>query len=314
MLCSWLLAFPRRRNSDGPFTESGFSPGGGGGSRQTVFREALRDFGYVEGRNITFEYRGAQGKLDRLPELAAELVRLKPDVIVTSGDRPILAAREATRTIPIVMVLSSDPIGLGYIANLARPGDNVTGLTSMSRDLAGKRLELLKEVVPKISRVAILRDPRNPGTGLALKETEVAGEFLKMHLQSLEVRHPDEFVNAFRSAAKERTQALIIFAGGLINTHFSKVLDFAVKHRLPAMYTESESAIAGGLMAYSTSIPDLFRRAATYVDKILKGTKPADLPVEQPMKFELVINLKAAKQIGLTIPPNVLARADKVIR
>lgn len=276
--------------------------------------QSLSELGYQDGKDIAIESRFAEGNLNRLPELASELVSLKVDVIVASGDRPIRAAREATSTIPIVMVISNDPVGLGHIASLARPGGNVTGLTTVSGELASKRLELLKEVIPKASRVTILGDPANPGTAVHFKEAETAARLLKVQLQPLEVRTPQDLKTAFRTAVKGRADALIIVSGGLFGTLRTQIVSSAADHRLPAIYTEGEYVYAGGLMAYAASIPHQFRRAATYVDKILKGAKPADLPVEQPMKFELVINLKAAKQIGLTIPPNVLARADKVIK
>ena len=236
------------------------------------------------------------------------------DCIFTAGGNPTRATKQATVTIPIVMGNPGEPIQAGFVASLARPGGNITGLTSISTDLIGKRLELLKEVVPKISRVAILRDSRNPDTAVTLKETEGAARLLKVQLISLEVRGLDELENVFRSIAKSRADAFVLGGSGLFNTHRTRIIELAVKHRLPAIYTEQEYVLAGGLMTYATSIPDLYRRAATYVDKILKGAKPSDLPVEQPKKFEFIINLKAAKQIGLTIPPNVLVRADRVIR
>jgi putative ABC transport system substrate-binding protein len=284
-------------------------------ARADAFRQGLRDLGYVEGKNIAFEYRRAEGKLVQLPDLAAELVGLKVDIIVAGGNSAIRAAKNATTTIPIVMPHSGDPVVDGFVASLARPGGNITGLTSSpGYELSGKRLELLKETVPKATRVAVLRDPNNPGTALSFKETETAARTLKVHVESVEVRGSKDFETAFRTVAAKRADALLVLAGGLFNTHRVRIVTLAANSRLPTMYNEQEYVLAGGLMAYATNFTDLYRRAAIYVDKILKGTKPADLPVEQPTKFELIINLKAAKQIGLTIPPNVLVRVDKVIK
>jgi putative tryptophan/tyrosine transport system substrate-binding protein len=282
--------------------------------RLDAFCQGLRELGYVEGKNIVIEYRSAEGKLDRLPELAAELVDLKVDCIFAAGGSPTRVAKQATNTIPIVMGNPGDPVQAGFVTSLARPGGNVTGLTSISTDLAGKRLELLKETVPKATRVAVMWNSADPGQALSFKEVEGAARFLKVQLLSLEVRSLEELDNAFRSITKRRVDAFMTGGSGLFGTHRTRIIALAAKHRLPAMYTEQEYVLAGGLMTYATSIPDLYRRAATYVDKILKGTKPADLPVEQPTKFEFVINLKAAKEIGLTIPPNVLVRADRVIK
>ena len=280
--------------------------------RLDAFHQGLRELGYIEGKNIVIEYRSAEGNINRLPELATELVRLKVDCIVTAGDNPTRAAKQATSTIPIIMTSVGDPVGLGFVASLAHPGGNITGLSTITADLAGKRMELLKETIPKLSRVAIFLDPRSLAT--EVKETEAAARLLKVQLIVLEVRSLDELENAFRSSAKSRADAVMISPSGFFNTNQTRLVELAAKHRLPGMYLEQDFVLAGGLMTYATSIPDLYRRAATYVDKILKGAKAADLPVEQPKKFELVINLKAAKQIGLTIPPNVLARADKVIK
>ena len=281
-------------------------------SRLEAFRQGLRELGFIEGKNIAIEYRSAEGKPDRLPGLAAELVRLKVDCIVTAGETPTHAAKQATSTIPIIMTTVGDPVGLGFVASLARPGGNITGLSTYSTDLAGKRLELLKETIPKLSRVAIVSDPRS--LAAEVKATEAAARLLKVQLIFLEVQNLDDLENAFRSIAKSRVDAIVIGTGGFFNTNQTRLVELAAKHRLPGMYIEQEFVVAGGLMTYATSIPDLYRRSATYVDKILKGAKPADLPVEQPIKFEFIINLKAAKQIGLTIPPNVLVRADRVIR
>jgi len=277
-----------------------------------AFQQALRDLGYVEGKNILIEYRYAAGMQDRWPSLVAELVQLNVHVIVSPVGAAIRAAKQATKTIPIVMIITGDPVATGLIDSLARPGGNVTGLTRLTVDLSGKRLELLKEVVPKISRVGVLWDP----TGRASpKDYEAAARALKIQLQSLEVRGPNpDFEGVFQAAIKGRVSGLVTVRTGLNLVYRKQIADLAIKNRLPSMCEASEEVEAGGLMSYSADDDESYRRAATYVDKILKGAKPADLPVEQPMKFEFVINLKTAKQIGLTIPPNVLVRADKVIR
>jgi putative ABC transport system substrate-binding protein len=287
-------------------------------SRAEVIRMALRELGYIEGQNITSEYRYAEGKIDRLPELAAELVRLKVDIIVvTGGDRPIRAARNATKTIPIVMVgTGSDPVKAGYIESLARPGGNITGLTNLTVELGGKRLELLKEAVPKLVRVAVLYDPIIPASVIELKEVvPVAARALGLTVRSWEIRGADGIDGVFAAMGKDHPDGLYVPGGGsLINTNFKRLARFALNNRLPSVYGRKEAVDAGGLIYYGADTADSYRRVAYYVDKILKGAKPGDLPVEQPTKFELVINLKSAKQIGLTIPPNVLARADRVIR
>src|SRR5215813_8038098 len=277
-------------------------------------RQGLRDLGYVEGKNIIIEYRYADEKLDRLPELAAELVQLKVDIIVSGGDIVTRVVKEATSTIPIVMLYDNDPIGSGLIASLARPGGNITGLSSLSAEISGKRLEILKETVPRLSRLAVFGTSTAPVSAQALRETELAAGAFAVKLQYLDVLVPKDIETAFQAASKARADAVLTLSTSVLTSHRKQLIDLAAKSRLPAMYTAQESVEDGGLMSYGVSFPDLFRRAATYVDKILKGAKPVDLPVEQPMKFEFVINLKAAKQIGLTIPPNVLARADKVIR
>jgi ABC-type uncharacterized transport system substrate-binding protein len=282
-------------------------------ARVEAFRQQLRTLGYVEGKNIVIEYRYAEGKPERLPDLAAELVRLKVDVIVIVGGPSVLAAKKASLTIPIVFAGSGDPVGSGFVSSLARPGGNITGLSIMAPDLNGKRLELLKEAFPKVVRVAFLWEGGARGNQ-TLTETEAAAKALSVKLLSLEVRSLDDFDSAFARAKRDGAQALITIAGPLVNTQQSQVLDFAAKNRMPAMYPTSELVEAGGLMSYAPTDADLWRRAADFVDRILKGAKPADLPVEQPTKFEFVINLKTAKQIGLTIPPNVSARADRVIR
>jgi len=283
-------------------------------ARDEAFRQRLRQLGYVEGKNIVIEYRYAEGKGERLPDLAAELVQLKVDVIVTTSAGATLAAKKARGTIPIVIAAAADPVGSGLVSSLARPGGNITGLSLMAPDLDGKRLELLKEAVPKVARVAFLREPGGTRGNLPLTEMEAAAKALGLKLLSLEVRSLDDFESAFARAKRESAQALITTSGPLINTQQRRVLDLAAKNRLPAIYHYSEFVEAGGLMSYAPDNTDGWRRAADYVDKILKGAKPADLPIEQPKKFELIINLKAAKQIDLTIPPSLLARADRVIK
>ena len=280
-----------------------------------AFRQGLRDLGYVEGKNILIEYRYLEGNLDRVPGFVTELLQLKVDVFVSGSLPAIQAAKQATKTIPIVMLTNVDPVATGIVDSLARPGGNITGISRLTQDLSGKRLELLKEVVPGMSRVGVLWDANAPGPAIAFKEYEAAARALKMQLQSLEVRGPTpDLEGAFQAAAKGRASALITVRGAVINRYTKQITDLAIKNRLPSMYEGSMYVEAGGLMSYSADDADQFRRAATYVDKILKGAKPADLPVEQPIKFELVINLKTAKQIGLTIPQWVLMRADKVIK
>jgi putative tryptophan/tyrosine transport system substrate-binding protein len=266
----------------------------------------------VEGKNIVIEWR--YGKLGRDSEVAAELVRLKVDLIVTAGSSATRGAKEATSTIPIVMAQDTDPVGNGFVASLARPGGNITGLATLAPEISGKQLELLKEIVPKLSRVAVLGTSTRPGNAQALRETELAAGTFGVRLQYLDVLSSKDIETAFRTASKGRAEAVLVFGGPVLSSHRTQIADSAANNRLPAIYERAEFMDAGGLMFYGASITEMFRRAATYVDKILKGAKPVDLPVEQPTKFELVINLKAAKQIGLTIPPNVLARADKVIK
>ena len=282
--------------------------------RVEVFRQALRELGYVEGKNIAIEYRYSEGNFRRQKELAAELARLKVAVIVTSGPTSTHAAKEATSIIPIVMTFDSDPVGSGSVASLARPGGNITGLSTLAPEISGKQLELLKESVPQLSRVAVLGSSVNPGNARVIREVEQAARALSLKLQILDVLDPREIESVFPSVSKDRADAIIVLAGTIIIAQRTRIAEMAINSRLPSIYERREFVEAGGLMSYGVSIIDLDRRAAIYVDKILKGTKPADLPVEQPTKFEFVINLRTAKQIGLTIPPNVLARADKVIR
>jgi len=279
-----------------------------------AFRQGLRELGYIEGQNITIEYRFASGRVERLPELAAELVRLKLDVIVTPATPASQAAKQATSTIPIVFAAVADAVGAGLVANFARPGGNITGFTSISSELGGKRLELLKEVAPKASRVAVLYNPADRSNVLMLKELQKSAPALGLTLQPLGVRGPGEFGGAFVAMTRKRAHALFGAAGVLTFEHRKAIVDRAAKSRIPAMWGHRQFVEAGGLMSYAVNYYDQLRRAATYVDKILKGAKPGDLPVEQPMRFELVINMKTAKALGLTIPPSIMVRATEVIQ
>jgi putative ABC transport system substrate-binding protein len=278
-----------------------------------TFAQALRQLGWVEGRNIAFETRQAEVQLDRLPELAAELVRLKVDVIV-GGGAAVHAAKQATKSVPIVFVMDGDPVEEGLVGSLARPGGNLTGLTLISPRLTAKRLEILKEALPKVRRVGVLWNPANPSSALEFREGESAARTQGLKLQSLPVRASGDFEGAFRAAARDRADALLIITDPVIDAHHFQILDFIISNRLPSMHGERTFVEAGGLISYGPSLVDLWQRAATYVDKILKGTRPADLPVEQPTKFELIINLKTAKQIGAAVSPEVLARAARVIK
>ena len=289
----------------------------GESARAEAIRLALRERGHIEGQNIAIDYRYAEGKLDRFSELAAELVRLKVDIIVAAGgDTLVQAAMDATKTIPIVMVgTGSDPVEAGLVESLARPGGNVTGITTLSRELGGKRLELLKEAVPKVARVAVLYDPAIPGTVREIKEDlPIAARGLRLTIQPWEVRAADGFDKVFAALNKQRPDGLYVLRGPLINANQKRIVGFALKSRLPSMYVRREYVDDGGLMSYGADEAESYRRVAYFIDRILKGTKPADLPVEQPMRFELVINLKTAKQIGLTIPQWTLMKADKVIK
>jgi putative ABC transport system substrate-binding protein len=287
-----------------PFGERGFA----------AFRQGLRELGYVEGQNIAIENRWAEGRFERLPDLAAELVGLKVDVIVSVVTQASLAAKHATRTIPIVMVAAGDPLGSGLVASLARPGGNVTGPSSMYSDLVGKQLEVLKEIVPKLSRVAVLWNPANAAwQAQMLKATGIAAKALGLQVQLLEARGPDELEGAFAAMTRERASALLIAIDVILTRHARQIADLAAKRHLPAMYGSSEHVEAGGLISYGPNIPDVFRRAATYVDKILKGANAGELPIEQPTKFDFVINMKTAKALGLTIPRSLLLRADQII-
>jgi len=278
------------------------------------FREGLRDLGYVDGRNILIEYRWAEGKYERFPTLIAEMIALKVELIVTAGTPAALAVKKATTSIPLVMIAVGDPVANGLITSLARPGGKITGLTSISMELEGKRLELLREIVPRLSRVAVLWNPANPVAAILVKDAQVAAEVLRMKLQLVGVQAAEEFDNAFAAIVRERAGALTVLADRLFLHNRDRIVEFTTKRRLTTVYAYVELVEAGGLMSLGPNYAQMHRRAATYVDKILKGTKPADLPVEAPLKFELIINLKAAKQIGLTIPQSVLYRADKVIK
>ena len=279
-----------------------------------AFRQGLRELGWVEGQNIAIEHRYAEGKFERLPELASELVRLPVDVIYAGDFNSAFAAKQATRTIPVVFQTLADPVRAGLVASLARPGENLTGVAGLGPELSGKRLELLKEVIPGLTRVAFLTDPSNMASAPTLRETEIAAQSLRIRLQVIKVTEPNQLEDAFSAMKRNRANALMVNHDPTLAGQRQRILGLVEKARLPAIYVESQWVPDGGLMSYGPNLPHQNRRAATYVDKILKGTKPADLPVEQPIRFELLINLKAAKVIGLTIPPNVLVRADKVIK
>jgi ABC-type uncharacterized transport system substrate-binding protein len=321
-LCAMLFAFSYSASAQQPkkVARIGYLSSGNPASesaRSEPFRQALRELGYIEGQNIAIEYRYAEGKLDRFPELAAELVRLKVDIIAIGGGlRPLQAARNATNTIPIVMLgVAADPVEASLVESLARPGNNVTGLITLSRELGGKRLELLKEAVPKVARVAVLYDPATPQAVLEVKESlPVPARALGLTIRYWEVRDADAFVKVFAALTQERPEGLYVTSSPLVSANGKRIAGLALKSRLPSMYTRREAVDAGGLMSYGADLVDSYRRVAYYVDRILKGAKPGDLPVERPTKFELAINLKTAKQIGLEIPQRVLGRADKVIK
>jgi putative tryptophan/tyrosine transport system substrate-binding protein len=310
------LSFAAEAQQPKKVSKIGFlSPGSAsGGTAVETIRQGLRELGYIEGNNIIIEYRWAEGKLDRLPELAAELVGLGVDIIVTGGTPPVLAAKKATNTIPIVAANADNLVELGVVASLARPGGNVTGLTRVDADFSAKRLELLKESFPKLSRVAVLSHGALGADQEELQEIQAAARTLGVQVQSLTVQEPNQFLDTYAQMIKRRADALIIFTSAFTAFHREQLVELAIKNRLPTMCANAAWSNAGCLISYGPNITALYRRAAVFVDKILKGAKPADLPVEQPTKFEFVINLKAAKQIGLTIPPNVLVRADKVIK
>src|SRR4030095_2036539 len=318
-VCALLLAFGLSAEAQQPtkMPRIGYLSGASPSAireRIEAFRQGLRELGYVEGKNIVIEYRWAEGKPDRLPDLAAELVRLKVDIIVSAGPAVTPHFKQATKTIPIIMAQDSDPVGNGFAASLSHTGGNITGLATLARELSGKQQELLKEIIPKLSRVAVFGSSTEPGNSQTLKEIELAAEALKVKIQYLDIHRPEDIEPALAAARKGRAGAVFVLVSTIFNSNRTQVVELAVKSHLPAIFYSAEYVELGGLMAYGPSYTDLYRRVAIYVDKILKGAKPADLPVEQPMKFELVINLKTAKQIGLTIPPNVLARANKVIK
>ena len=320
-LCSLLLApcSAVEAQQPGKVPRIGYVSGSGDaktpGPLVEGFRQGLRDLGYIEGKNILVEYRYVDEGLDRIPGLVTELVQLKVDVLVATATQAIRAAKQATKTIPVVIASPTDPVAAGFIDSLARPGGNITGVVRLTRELSGKRLELLKEAVPRISRVGVLWDGNAPGPAIAFKEYEAVARGLKLEFQSLEVRGPDPDVDgAFQAAAKGRANAPIVVRSREVDRHLKRIVDLAIKNRLPSVWEGSEFVEAGGLMSYTSDDPANYRRAAYYVDKILKGAKPADLPVEQPTKFEFIINLKTAKQIGVTIPQSLLFRADKVIK
>jgi putative tryptophan/tyrosine transport system substrate-binding protein len=324
--CGWILAIAVAFAMCGAVAEAqqqakvakigwlGSGSSSGPGGNRVVFQQVLREIGYDEGKNIVFEHRFAEGKLDRLPALADELVRLKVDVILTSSTNEALAAKNATRTIPIVFLGGGDPVIDGLVDSLARPGTNITGVTNIAPVLVGKRLELLKETIPKLFRVAVLWDPQGPSSVQQWKESQLPARELGLHLRSMEIRNANDFENAFKETTKAGSAALAVTSSRFINSYFKEIVGLARKNRLAAIGARGDFAESGGLMSYGADQGELFRRAAVFVAKILKGAKPADLPVEQPKKFEFIINLKAAKQIGPTIPPNVLVRADRIIK
>jgi putative ABC transport system substrate-binding protein len=303
----------RAQQGEKRYTVGIFNAGGDNPALNTAFVDGLRALGWVDGKNVIFAHRYAENRLERLPELAADLVRLKVDVIAAGGTLAPLAAKQATTVIPIVLTAAGDPLGSGLVASLARPGGNVTGMSLMAPDLGGKRLELLKEVLPRLSRVAVLWNAANPYSALVFKATQAAGQTLGVEVQSLEVRGPDDLDAAFEAARKQRPAALVTVEDPLTVSHRKRIADFASEQQLPSLYGARQFVTAGGLISYGASLPDLFRRAAYYVDKIFKGATPGDLPVQQPTKFELVVNLRTAKALGLQIPDKLLALADEVI-
>jgi len=286
---------------------------GAGGTYIQALREGLRDLGYVEGQNLLLEIRWAEGRPDLLPDLAAELLNTRPDVLVTSGSEAILTLKRATGVVPIIMATVMDPVALGIAASLAQPGGNLTGLAILSPELTAKRLQLLKEVVPRLARVAVLWNPANPGNALMLREVETASRILGVRWQGVAVRGPDELAGAFNAIIDAQSNGILAIEDSMLVSHRFRIVESVARTRLPAMYAFRQFVDAGGLMSYGPDVPDSFRRAAAYVDKMVKGAKPADLPIEQPTKFELVINLKTAKALGLTIPQTILIRADQVI-
>ena len=314
ILCAVHTAEPQQPKKVPRIGYLGANPRSTNPARIDAFRQGLRELGYTEGKNIIIEWRFAEANPDRLRTFAAELVRLPVEIIVTAGPVSTRSAKQATAAIPIVMAFDEDPVGSGFAASLARPGGNITGLATLDPELRGKQLELLREIVPKLSHVAVLGNATQPGSPQALREINIASDAFRVQLQYLEIQAPKDIETAFQAASKEHADAVLVLSTAILFSQRRQVADLAVKSRLSAIYNRPEYVEDGGLVFYGPSYTDLFRRAATYVDKILKGAKPADLPVEQPTKFEFIVNLKAAKQIGLTIPPNVLVRADRVIK
>ncbi len=314
LLIVFALSIPAEAQQAKKIPRIGILTARSGALETEAFRDGLRELGYIEGQNLVMEYRSADDRLEQLPDLAAELVRLKVDVIVTQSTPATVAAKNATKTIPIIMAGSTDPVATGVVPSLARPGGNITGVTVMNEELAGKRLELLKETNPKVSHVAVLWNPANSGAAVVLKQTQTAAKQLSLPLESLEIRSVNDLQGVFEAATRSGANALVVLRSVPISDHLKVVADLAIKDRLPSIHDRGDFVEAGGLMSYGPNLSDMPRPAAIYVDKVLKGAKPAELPVERPTKFELIINLKTAKQIGLTIPPNVLLRADKVIK
>ena len=314
LLIVFALSIPAEAQQAKKIPRIGILTARSGALETEAFRDGLRELGYIEGQNLVMEYRSADDRLEQLPDLAAELVRLKVDVIVAQSTPATIAAKNATKTIPIIMAGSIDPVATGVVPSLARPGGNITGVTVMNEELAGKRLELLKETNPKVSHVAVLWNPANSGAAVVLKQTQTAAKQLSLPLESLEIRSVNDLQGVFEAATRSGANALVVLRSVPISDHLKVVADLAIKDRLPSIHDRGDFVEAGGLMSYGPNLSDMPRRAAIYVDKVLKGAKPAELPVERPTKFELIINLKTAKQIGLTIPPNVLLRADKVIK
>jgi putative ABC transport system substrate-binding protein len=314
ILASVHLAHAQQPGKMAKIGSLGTGPGSGPGSGSEVIRRELHALGWVEGKNIAIEYRSADNKFDRLPALAGELVRLKVDVILTPSPPAALAAKHATRTIPIVFNSISDPVALGLVDSLARPGGNITGVTNIASELTGKRLEILKETIPKLSRVAVLWSPQTPSSANPWKESQLAAKELGLQLHSMEVNSADKYESAFKEAIKAGSAALAVTLSPLANANQKRIADLAAKNRLPAIYPRGDYVASGGLMSYGADQAEAYKRVAVFVDKILKGTKPADIPVERPTKFELMINFKTAKALGLTIPPVVMMRATKVIK
>jgi ABC-type uncharacterized transport system substrate-binding protein len=316
VLIVFVLYGPAEAQQAKKISHIGFLAGNNSSGKNNLraLRQGLLELGYVEGKNFTIEYQSADGKLNQLPALAAELVRLKVDVIIAAGTPAAVAAKSATKTIPIIITGGTDPVATGLVPSLARPGGNITGVTIMNEELVGKRLELLKETSPKVSRLGVLWNSTNPGAAVVFKRTQSAAQELSLSLQSIDVQTVNDLQGAFDAITKSGVNGLVLLAASPISNNLKPVAELAVKNRLPSIYDRSDFVEAGGLMSYGPNVPDMSHRAATYVDKVLKGANPGDLPIERPTKFEFMINLKVAKQIGLTIPQSILYRADKVIK